>query len=175
MMMQGSELAIASIVVACISVVVAAVLAVLQLRNRNQTRHAQLFMELYDQFYTPEFHRRWMEIVFVLREEDLLDSEGTPSFLKGEIDNYVEVNALCCFFEGIGLLVNKTLIDIHIVAELMSTPIIYVWEKVKKFVMQTREILGRPQVYEWFEYLYQEIQNIPSRKSQQPIQRPPNP
>ena len=173
--MQGFEVAFASIIVACIGVVVAAALAVLQLRSQNQTRRAQLFMELYDQFYTPEFHRRWMEIVFVLQDEDLLDSEGVPSFLKGEIENYVEVNALCCFFEGIGLLVDKTLIDIHIVAELMSTPIIYVWEKVQKFVMQTRELLGRPQVYEWFEYLYQEIQSIPSRKSQQPIQKPPNP
>ena len=174
-MMQGFEVAIASIIVACIGVVVAAALAVLQLRSQNQTRRAQLFMELYDQFYTPEFHQRWMDIVFVLQDEDLLDSDGMPIFLKGEIDRYVEINAICCFFEGIGLLVNKKLIDISIVAELMSTPIIYVWEKVQKFVMQTREMWGRPQVYEWFEYLHQEIQKIPSRRSQQPIQNPPNP
>jgi cytochrome oxidase Cu insertion factor (SCO1/SenC/PrrC family) len=96
--MQGFDLAIASIVIACISIVVAAILAVLQLRNQNQTRQAQLFMELYDQFYSPEFHRRWMELVYLIKDEDLIDADGTPTFLKGEIENYVEITALCCFF-----------------------------------------------------------------------------
>ena len=156
--MQGFEVAIASIVVACISVVVAAMLAVLQLRDQNRTRQAQLFMELYDQYYTPEFHRRWMEAVYMIQEEDLFDSDGTPTFLKGKIDEvYVEINSLLCYFEGIGLLVNRKLIDIDLVAELMSTPIIFVWEKVSNFVERTREILKRPQVYEWFEYLYSEM------------------
>ena len=173
--MQGFDVAIVSIVIACISIVVASILAVLQLRNQNRTRQAQLFMQLHDQFYDPEFHRRWMETVYRIQEEDLLDKDGTPFFLKGEIESIVEINALCCFFEGIGLLVNKELIDISLVAELMSTAIILVWEKVHNLVEQVREILGRPQVYEWFEYLYLEIQRLPSRKSQQPVQRSSSP
>jgi len=168
--MQGFDVAIASIVIACMSIVVAAMLAVLQLREQNRTRQAQLFMELYDQFYAPEFHRRWMEAVYQIQDEDMIDADGVPKFLKGEIENYVEVTALCSFFEGIGLLVNKKLIDIDLVAELMSTPIIFVWERVRKYIELTREKTGRTQIYEWYEYLYQEIQKIPSRTSLQPSQ-----
>ena len=173
--MQGFDVAIASIVVACTSIVVASILAVLQLRNQNRTRQAQLFMELYEQYYAPEYHKRWMEIVYRLREEDLFDTNGKPTFLKGEVENYIEINALCCFFEGVGLLVNKKLIDIVLVAELMSTPIILVWEKIRNFVEKVREVMGRPQVYEWFEYLYQEIQELPSRRSPHPSQRSTSP
>ena len=168
--MQGFDVAIASIVIACMSIVVAAMLAVLQLREQNRTRQAQLFMELHGQFYDPEFHRRWMEMVYQIQDEDMIDADGVPTFLKGELENYIEITALCSFFEGIGLLVNKKLIDINLVAELMSTPIIFVWERVRKYIELTREKTGRPQIYEWYEYLYQEIQRIPSRRSQQPVQ-----
>ncbi|MFW9805429.1 MAG: hypothetical protein ACFFFK_01710, partial [Candidatus Thorarchaeota archaeon] len=78
----------------------------------------------------------------------------------------VEINSLNCFFEGIGLLVFKKLIDIDLVAQLMSTPIVLTWNTVSKHVTRTREILGRPQVFEWFEYLHQRIQGIASRRSQ---------
>ncbi|MFX1332776.1 MAG: hypothetical protein ACFE9W_14560 [Promethearchaeota archaeon] len=164
--MQGLDVAIASIVVACISVVVASVLAVLQLRHQSQTRQAQLFMNIYDEYYNPEWHRRWLELVYTVKDEELIDSDGIPTFLKGDIEKYVGATALTSFFEGIGLLVYKGLIDINLVAELMSTPLIFVWQRVEELVMRVREITGRPQVYEWFEYLYNEIQKIPSRQSQ---------
>ena len=163
--LQEFDVAIASILVACASVVMASVLAVIQLRHQNETRQAQFFMDIYDQFYNPEWHRRWMELVYVVQKEDLVDSDGIPTFLKGEIDKYVEASSLASFFEGIGLLVKKGLIDINLVAELMSSPLIWVWEKVEDVVMKTREVTGRPQIYEWFEYLYNEIQKIPSRQS----------
>ncbi len=163
--MQGFDIAVASIVIACVSIVVAAILAVLQLKHQNETRQAQLFMDIYDQFYNPEWHRRWMEVVYVYQNEDLMDSDGVPRFLKGDIDNFVDASSLASFFEGIGLLVNKGLIDINLVAELMSSPLIWVWEKVEELVRKTREVTGRPQIYEWFEYLYNEIQRIPSRQS----------
>jgi len=163
--LQDFDVAIVSIVVACASVVVAAALAVLQLRSQNNTRQARLFMDIYDHFYDTEFHKRWMEAVYVIQNADLFDSEGLPKFLTGDIGTYVEITSLCSFFEGVGLLIKKKLIDIDLVAELMSTPIFLVWEKVEKFVKKIRVILGRPQIYEWFEYLYNEIQRIPSRKS----------
>ncbi|MFW9793005.1 MAG: hypothetical protein ACFFEE_01785 [Candidatus Thorarchaeota archaeon] len=165
-MMQWFDVASASIAIACIGVVVAAIFAVLQLRDQNQTRQAQLFMEIYDQFYTPEFNQRWMRLVYTISDDEWIDPDGTPKWLRGEIDTFVEINALSCFFEGIGLLVFKKLIDIDLVAQLMSTPIVLTWNKINKHVSRTREMLGRPQVYEWFEYLNNRVQNIPSRRSQ---------
>lgn len=164
--MQGFDVAIASIVVACMSVVVASVLAVLQLRHQNETRQAQLFMDIYDEFYNPKWHRSWMELVYVVQDEEMIDSDGIPIFLKGEIDKYVGASALASYFEGIGLLVKKGLIDIELVAELMSTPLIFVWQRVEELVKRVRELTGRPQIYEWFEYLYNEMLKIPSRQSQ---------
>ena len=107
-----------------------------------------------------------MELVYIVQKEDLVDSDGMPTFLKGDIDKYVEASSLASFFEGIGLLVKKGLIDINMVGELMSSPLFWVWEKVEELVITVRKITGRPQIYEWFEYLYNEIQKIPSRQSQ---------
>ncbi len=166
--LQSLDVAIASIIIACVSVVVAAILAIVQMRDQNQTRQAQLFMDLYGKYITPEFHKRWMQIVSIPEDDILKDKGGLTIFLKGEadIETSAEFNSLFSFFEGIGLLVNKKLIDINLVAELLSSTVIWVWERISEAVIESRQALGRPQIYEWFEYLYQEIQRIPSRKSQ---------
>jgi hypothetical protein len=165
--MQGFDLASISIIVASASVFVGVVLAVLQLRDQVRTRQAQLFMQLYDHFSTKEFQRYWMEIVYLDEYEDFEESQDKPTFLLGETDIEVAsmVGQVCAFFEGMGLLVKRRLIDINLVAELLSSPVFWVWERLEKHVRRTRELQERPQIWEWFEYLYYEIQRIPSRKS----------
>ncbi len=166
--MQGLDPASASIVVASISVAVGDVLALLQLRNQGRTRQAQLFMQLYNRFSTKEFVRSTLEIIYERELKDFGESQAKATFLLGEtnIEDASVSGEVCAFFEGMGLLVKKRLIDINLVAELLSSPLCWVWEKLERNIIRARDLSGRPQIWEWFEYLYYEVQRIPSRKSQ---------
>jgi hypothetical protein len=61
------------------------------------------------------------------------------------------------FFEGVGILLHKKLIDIELVDDLFSSPIIMIWEKTLPITKALREYFKRPQLSEWFEYLYNEM------------------
>ena len=156
-----------SIIMASASVIVGVVLAILQLRDQVRTRQAQLFMELYNHFSNREFMGYLAEVIHLVEYEEFDESENKPTFLLGETDIEIasKVGEVCAFFEGMGLLVKRKLIDINLVAELLSSPVCWVWEKLEKRIKRAREIRQRPQIWEWFEYLYYEIQRIPSRKS----------
>ena len=166
--MQGFDPTSVSIIVASISVVVGVALAVLQLRNQVRTRQAQLFMDFYNHFCTKEFAKYCQEIIYVYKYEDFEESQDKPTFLLGETDIEVAstVGEVCAFFEGMGLLVKRRLIDINLVAELLSSPLSWVWKKLENPIRRARKHWGRPQIWEWFEYLYNEVQKIPSRKTQ---------
>lgn len=165
--MQEFDPTSVSIILASASVIVGVVLAVLQLRDQVRTRQAQLFMELYNHFSNKEFMRYLAEILHVVKYEEFDESQDKPIFLLGETDIEVAstVGEVCAFFEGMGLLVKRKLIDINLVAELLSSPVCWVWEKLEPRIKRARELRQRPQIWEWFEYLYNEIQRIPSRKS----------
>jgi hypothetical protein len=61
------------------------------------------------------------------------------------------------FFEGVGILLHRKLVDIELVDDLFSSPIITIWEKTLPMTKALREYFKRPQLAEWFEYLYNEM------------------
>jgi hypothetical protein len=156
--MQQFDVTSFSIIIASASVVIGMILAILQLRDQNMTRQAQLFMGVYEQFNSSETLKWLFRTV-----DDFEDCEpGTePAILEDNIESFYSVMA---FFEGVGVLVRKKLIDVHLVADLISGPTIRLWTSVRDYVELERERLKRPQVWEWTEYLYHEIMKIPSRR-----------
>jgi hypothetical protein len=156
--MQPFDVTSFSIVIASASVVIGMILTILQLRDQSKTRQAQLFMGIYDQFCRSEMLRSWSQVV-----EDFEDYEpGTqPAILENNFESFFSIMAL---FEGMGVLVSRSLIDIQLVADFVSGPAIRLWEAVEGYVKWIREDLKRPQIWEWIEYLYHEITKIPSRR-----------
>ena len=69
-----------------------------------------------------------------------------------------EVNEIGWFFEGVGVLLHRKLIDITVVDDLFSSPIKISWEKMRDIAEGERKQFGRPQIWEWWEYLYNEMQ-----------------
>ncbi|MFX0045446.1 MAG: hypothetical protein ACFE8Z_06335 [Candidatus Hermodarchaeota archaeon] len=156
--MQELDVTSVSIIIASASVVIGMILAILQLRDQNKTRQAQLFMGVYEQFSRSETLKWTFRTV-----DDFEHCEpGTkPAILENNIESFYSVMA---FFEGVGVLVSKKLIDVHLVADLISGPTIRLWTSVEDYVRAERERLKRPQIWEWTEYLYSEIVKIPSRR-----------
>ena len=60
------------------------------------------------------------------------------------------------FYEQLGYLVHRKYIDADMVFDMFS--IARPWNKIKSIVHGAREQLDQPDLYEWFEYLYNEFQ-----------------
>jgi hypothetical protein len=58
------------------------------------------------------------------------------------------------FFEGIGVLVKRQLIDIDIVEDLLANRIIWWWEKFRLVSQLAREFTGDSKLHDHTEYLY---------------------
>ena len=61
------------------------------------------------------------------------------------------------FFNGIGVLLHRKLIDIEMVDDLISVNIRGYWKKFGSLVYRSREIIDEPKLYFYTEYLYNEI------------------
>jgi hypothetical protein len=65
--------------------------------------------------------------------------------------------AVGTFFEGIGVLLYRRLIDISLVDDLFTAPVKMAWDAMKDNITELRKEYGQPTAFEWFEYLYNEM------------------
>jgi hypothetical protein len=77
---------------------------------------------------------------------------------------YDKGRSLGSFYEGIGVLVSRNLIDPFIVDDLMSNAILRYWEKYEPIMAEIRVRENYPQAGEWAEYLYNVIKPIVDRQ-----------
>jgi len=135
-------------IVAAVGVIVGVIFAVLELRNLVQARQTDLVIRLYSTSSSKEFreaHKKIMAKEF----EDYKDYEKWYGWSDLEVG---------LFFEGVGILLHRKLIDITLVDDLFSHIIKVTWEKTKQVTENIRKHSKAPQIYEWFEYLYNEMQ-----------------
>ena len=88
--------------------------------------------------------------------DEFLETWGRDTNLEG----WARQGALHGFFEGLGLLVYRKLIDPSLVDDLMSAPIMAYWERTKPMFLERRKRLNSPSIAEWIEYLYNQIRPI---------------
>jgi hypothetical protein len=69
-----------------------------------------------------------------------------------------DVDEVGWFFEGVGVLLHRKLIESAVVDDLFSSPVKLSWEKLKSIALGERKQSARPQIWEWWEYLYNEMQ-----------------
>jgi len=67
------------------------------------------------------------------------------------------------FFEGIGVLLSRKLIDSGLVDDLFRHSIKMSWEKMKPSIERIRKQYNVPYAFGYFEYLYNEMQRIERR------------
>jgi len=68
------------------------------------------------------------------------------------------------FFEGIGILLKRKLIDIELVDDMFTTPIEWTWLKIRKIVLEARKVGNQPEIEEWLEYLYDTMKKYQQSK-----------
>ena len=107
-------------IVAAVGVIVGVVFTVLQLRNLVKTRQTDLVTRLYSTMGNREFQETWDRIM-KSEYKDLADFNKNYS---------VEGYQIGIFFEGIGVLLHRKLVDIGLVDDLFTSPIKMTWEKM---------------------------------------------
>jgi len=153
-----------SVAFASASIVVAVVYYILQIQHQKKMRQTDLIMRLYSTFDSREFQEAWVETLRMEFKDykDYLEKYGSDSAKSA----YVSVNMLAGFFEGLGILLHRNLIDITLVDDLFSSDIILTWHKMKPLVEGWRKQFNRSQMSEWFEYLANEM-----KKREQKLQQ----
>ena len=79
-------------------------------------------------------------------------------------EDYASFLVLITYFEGVGVLVKRGLINADFVDDLLSGLIIRLWEKYETYIISLREIRQWPQFAEYVEYLYNEMIRIRAKK-----------
>jgi len=144
-----------SIAIASAGVFAASIYYILQIRHQNRMRQTDLVMKLYSQFSSLEFQKVWYE---VLKRE----AKGYYDYEKKY--GFTEYSAIDIFFEGIGILLKRKLIGIELVDDMFTTPVKWTWEKMKDITLEWRKVRKAPEIGEWLEYLYNEMQKREQRK-----------
>jgi len=143
-----------SAIVAAAGVMIGVVYYILDIRHQARTRQTELVMRLYSEIGSKEYVEAYPNFFASMEFKDYEDFKkkpwvGTPA--------YVSYMMHCYFFEGIGILLHKKLIDIELVDDLFSMHIKMNWEKIKPIVEGRRKEWNTPAYWEWFEYLYNEM------------------
>jgi len=68
------------------------------------------------------------------------------------------------YFEGIGILVNKKLIDADIVYDFWGDIVQSAWEKIKPLIVEMRKDTDQPNMFTFWEDLYNEMKKREQRQ-----------
>jgi hypothetical protein len=113
-------------------------------------------MELLHAFQTPDFAKA---LVLVYRLPDGLSKREIESRLGDDL--YV-VYAMTTTWESIGVLLHRGEVDMDLVDDFFSGPIVVSWRKLRDYVAEEREETGRATVSEWFQWLAERFMDLES-------------
>jgi len=122
----------------------------LQIRHQAKQRQTDMVMRLYATFGSTDFQKAYQKVANI-------EFENFADFRKkyvADIEVRAAIYSVVIFFEGIGVLIKRKLINMDLVDDLFTNPISQTWEKVAPIVKGMRELQKSPSVGEWFEYVY---------------------
>ena len=162
-MLDIQSISAISTVVAVIGVLVGVVLTVLELRNLVKTRQTDIVLRLHSNASNRETMEAYLKIMNLEFRDynDLVEKYGLPF---SENPSNTAIRMVSMFFDGIGVLLHRKLVDIDLVIELF--PVGMIWEKMKPIAEGMRKQFNEPRAWEWFEYLYNEMQKREQRLQQ---------
>jgi hypothetical protein len=154
-----------SIVFAGVSIGIAAIYYAMTLRNANRAREAQMLMAISSNFYGWQFSKSWSEFHFNIQFEspdEFWDKYGP----RDNIEDFNKTVTVMQFFESMGLLVKKNLIDIEDLYEFMGGYAILIWNKMWGVIKEYRERIGSNETWRNYEYLVDRFIEIAKRRSE---------
>ena len=150
-----------SAVVAMAGVLVAVVYYLLDTRNQAITRKTELITSLYSTFGTEEYQRAYITVMRTTYDD--YDAFLKKHVLASEEPLPATILKVLYFFDEVGVLLSKRLIDVDLIDQLMGYNIIMIGNKTMTMIEDARKRLNLPRAFANFEYLYKEL-----KKGEQP-------
>jgi len=143
-----------SMIVAAASVVLGVIYYLYNLRTTLETRQASLFMQLYSIYESKDFLKDYTDL-WKYEYTDINDWMQKYHPVKNP-EAYASFMRIGRFYEGVGILIEKKLISMDLVVELMREAIIFNWDRLKIYAYGQRELTHMP-IWAHFESLYNEV------------------
>jgi hypothetical protein len=156
-----------SIAIASAGVFAAAVYYIIQIRHQTKVRETDLAIRM----------NPWMNVsgseltdaiakVWSLEYKDYDDFVERYGQFPSERPEQKALQMIMNYFEGIGMLLKRNLMDADFAWDLFGSGYFLAWEKVKPWVEGLRKQWNTPDSYSFFEYLYKEM-----KKREQKLQQ----
>jgi hypothetical protein len=152
-----SELQTISIVLGGIGLFIAAINSVVSSRKADQQRQMELFTQLYSHVVTEQFSRNFRQVM-THEVKDVDDWMNMPPEMLDKGDNIHRLIVYMC------VVINKGLIDIELVDDLIARRVIDYWKKIKPFTMENRRRYQDPTLGDDIEAAYRKLKR---RRDQQ--------
>lgn len=150
-----------SITIASASITLAAIYYMWQIRHQTKLRQTDIIMRLYSTYSSKEFNEALTRFL-VADFKDYNEFVEKYGSIPSENPVQIAFQVVTTFYEGVGELLHKKLVDIGTIEDLFAVQLY--WAKVEPLIMGLRKQFGSKQ-FEWFEYLYNEL-----RKREQKLQ-----
>jgi hypothetical protein len=159
-----------SIAIASAGVFAAAIYYIFQIRHQshmiqqqNKIRETDLVMRLYSTFGGEEHQRAGKKVSKINYEgyDDFVKKYGAPN---SEEPIPIAIDKVLYFFEEVGVLLSKKLVDIDMIDQLMGYNIMMIGTKTMPIIEEARKRLDLPRVWTNFEYLYNEMKKREQRQ-----------
>ncbi|OAB61862.1 hypothetical protein AY599_23685 [Leptolyngbya valderiana BDU 20041] len=142
-------------IVGAFLVIVGVIFGVIQIRYYRAERHENATMEIMRAFQTLEFTSALRMINQY--QADCRRCSRTP--VPPELQEAMLL--ITTTLESIGLMVYRRLVPFRLVQQLMGGSIQAAWSILREYVELTRQTTGRPSVYEWFQWLAEQLDRHP--------------
>ena len=148
---------------AILGVIVAVGYYILNIQNQRETRQAQLFMQLFDKYIEKERWRNGWELLQMEWDniEDFFDRYDSAV----DMDNFEKRYNIWSYFDGMGMLLKKGLVDKEMIYYLMGGyGAFWTWNKFKDIIKASRIRMNNPDHFAMFEYLAGEMQKMKQQR-----------
>ena len=141
--------------VAIAGVLIALTYYILNIQNQRQTRQAQIYLSIIDTFRSTDFMKQWhlSETATWKNFDDYCEKynpENNPEVLTA-------ATAVLVFFDSVGTLVRKKMIDIDFIDGQLAIAIVAHWRRWEPIILGDREYFQSPEFWPDFEYIYNEL------------------
>lgn len=133
------------------------------LRNANktqkmqlETRQVQMFMMIGNVRNSIEFQRLFYRVAYIDEWSDIEDYHSKYGPMNN-LDAYSEHLYVWQLFDTVGFLLEKSVIDLSFLDDLLKTSIIDVWIKYEPVINALRERSSKLKLWKQFEYLANEL------------------
>jgi len=149
-----------SIAIASAGVLAGVIYYILEIRHQSRLRQTESVIRL-----SPFFNMNAREMQEAITQVCSIEYENYNDYLErysGKPENTM-LKILGNYFEGIGILVSKKLVEADIVYNFWGDIIQSSWEKIKPLIADMRKDSGDLNMFVFWEYLYDEMKKRKQR------------